>query len=60
MKALFRNSILLSGRGLDFATSKLDLLARKSRRHVEILRNYELAMGWTPFLECTSQWFCCL
>lgn len=60
MKALFRNRILLSGRGMDFATSKLDLLARKSRRNEEILKNYELAMGWTQFLECASQWFCCL
>lgn len=37
MKALFRNRILLSGRRLAFATSKLDLLAKRSRRHVEIL-----------------------
>lgn len=45
MKALFRNRLLLSGRELDFATSKLDLLARGSRRHLDILKNGEFAMG---------------
>jgi len=45
MKALFRKRILLSGRGLGFAGNGLDLLARRSRSHVEILEKLCVCNG---------------